>query len=66
MATMQTIADGLSILLKYDPAGSCGAEHDILYAGPDIKAQVSEEDAKKLESLGWHWSTEFECWARFT
>jgi hypothetical protein len=66
MATMKQMAAGLTILMKYDPEGSCSAEHDILYAGPDEQGKVSEEDQKKLEDLGWHWDEQFDCWARFT
>lgn len=63
MATIQKVMEGLQILAKYDAGGEMAAEHDIIYAG---NAEVSEEDAKKLEELGWHKDGEYDCWARFT
>lgn len=67
MATMREIAEGLTILMKYDPDGSVCAEHDILAAAPDVQEDtVSVEDKAKLEALGWHWDSETDSWARFT
>lgn len=64
---MREIAEGLHILMKYEPDGSCEGQHDIIYAAPRVKkGQVSSEDAKKLDDLGWHWSTDGDCWAVFT
>lgn len=64
---MKDVVDGLTILMKYDPNGGAEAQHDILFATPKItKDAVSDEDAKTLDDLGWHWSDEFDCWARFT
>ncbi len=58
-----TIA-GLQILSKY-PGGQISAEHDVIYAGPGDPKEVSPEDAKALEDLGWHIDTEVDVWARF-
>lgn len=69
MATIADVREGLDILSKY--AAACkdarlgGAEHDILL-GPEVpKGAVSAADAERLGYLGWHWSSEFDCWARF-
>lgn len=61
---MKHIFEGLSILLKYVPEGSCCAEHDVLYAeGPQ---EVSPDDRDRLLSLGWRWDVNAGSWARFT
>lgn len=66
MATMQDVIDGLKVLRKYGDGNVC-AEHDVLMAGPDIKkGDVTADDRKALADAGWHWSEEFDCWARFT
>ena len=61
---MKKIYEGLGILLKYAPNGSCDAQHDELFAeGP---RGVSEEDAVKLAELGWRWDQQIDSWAKFT
>lgn len=66
MASAKQIVDGLTILMKYDPCKCVAAEHDIFFACGVKPGVVGEEDARALEALGWHWSNEGECWARFT
>jgi hypothetical protein len=58
------IVKGLIILEKYDNAISPG--HDIIYAGPADPSEVSAEDAKELESLGWFICHQETSWAIFT
>lgn len=59
MATYRNIIEGLQLLATLQPSGldayGCDAEHDILYAGPDV-SEVPDEIAAKLEELGWHLS----------
>ncbi len=64
---MSQIKDGIEILLKYGD-GSTAAEHDEIYAGPDGKmvADISDEDCKALEILGWFWDERYDCWRHFT
>lgn len=67
MPNMKRIQEGLTILAKYaDENEYLSAEHDILY-GPVIKdgAEISEEDAKKLDELGWHVDSLTNSWAAF-
>ena len=45
------VIEGLQILEKYDPDGWVEAGHDVIYGAAE--ADVSEEDAAKLEELGW-------------
>jgi hypothetical protein len=66
---MKDLIEALSILSKYGTDGEfpTHCEHDVLLtAGMDIKeGEVSAEDAKRLDALGFHWSTEYDCWASF-
>lgn len=56
------VITGLVIMNKYDGV-EISAEHDIIYAGPD--EDMSKEDVKELEQLGWFFDEEYECWAHF-
>lgn len=47
------IIEGLAIFKKYGKV-DVAAEHDVFYAGPDCATTaISEEDAKRLDDLGW-------------
>lgn len=65
MASAQEVIDGLTILMKHG-AISVEAQHDILYAGPGIDGELTDEEKAKLEQLGWHFDEETDSWARFT
>lgn len=62
----QAWARAFTIFAQYggEPVDPVGAEHDIIYAGPN-PAKVSEGDKAELEMLGWHESSEYECFYRF-
>ena len=62
---MESIIDGLQILLKYG-SGDFSAEHDQIWAGPDYLEfeDYSEADCKELDSLFWFFDKEFNCWSR--
>lgn len=66
---MKDLIEALTILMKYgtDSYSPTHCEHDVLLvAGIGIKeGAVSEEDAKRLDALGFHWNTEYDCWASF-
>ena len=67
MATIDEMIGGLQILKKYCDKGGqeCigGADHDILWGA---MCEVSEEDAKRLDELGWHQDSEADdSWSRF-
>ncbi len=67
MATMKEIYDGLAILMKYEPEGGVDASHDLFCAAPFTgRDDVSAEDQKTLDALGWHWDEDADSWARFT
>lgn len=64
------IYEGLKILAGSDKKESLlkidmDAQHDILYAGPQL-SELSEDEFNRLEKeLGWHWDEENDCWAHF-
>ena len=62
MAAVREVMEGLQILDSVGRAKIC-AEHDITYVHVD--QDISEANVKVLEELGWHWSTEGDCWAIF-
>ncbi len=63
---MKDIHEGLGILLKYKPDGSCDAEHDEIFAeGPEPEA-MAPEDAARLDDLGWRWDGSLGSWCKFT
>lgn len=64
MATVKEVIEGLQILEKYG-AGEMSADHEVIYAGPDLSATISPEDLKRLDELGWFESEEFDCWSMF-
>lgn len=65
MAKKQTeqIAEGLTILAKYDinGYGTC-VEHDQIWAGPDNARSVSQNDKKALKALGWVVDSDVKRW----
>ena len=65
MADAKDVVAGLTILMKHGEV-DVDAQHDELFAGPNIKEDLPAEDKAKLEELGWHYSTEFDCWSCFT
>lgn len=65
---MNKLIEALQILLKYgDPTYPTACEHDILMISPYIKPKdVSIEDKKRLEELGFNIYTEFDDDGYFT
>jgi hypothetical protein len=68
MATTEKVLAGLAIIARYDQVADVSAEHDIIYAGSakSHKDKLTEDEKKLMEIIGWHWDSEFDCWARFT
>ncbi len=54
MAQLRQVIEGMQILIKYcDPnSHEIAAEHDEIYFG-DEGLEVTEEDKKRLDELGW-------------
>lgn len=65
MAMISDLIEGFQILQKYVGSDEHigGADHDIIWG---VDCEVSEEDAKRLNELGWHQDSDSdECWSRF-
>lgn len=66
---MDDLIEGLQILRKYsnEKFPTC-CEHDVLiFAGLELKEDdISKDDWKRLDDLGFFWSEEYECVASFT
>lgn len=65
---MRDLIEALTILLKYgaDDYAPTHCEHDVLLVVGTTK-DVSAEDAKRLEELGFIWldGSEYDCWGSF-
>jgi hypothetical protein len=69
MSDYDDLIEGLTILKRYVPASEqyTSAEHDIIYVGGGFeKATLSDEDAAKLDALGFFIDEESGSWATFT
>lgn len=67
--TYKDFIEALTILSNYESTGlasslNMSAEHDIIYIGPDPD-EVSEEDTRRLEELGFLADENSECFSRF-
>jgi hypothetical protein len=62
---MDQLIEALTIFRKYkNVARPTHCEHDVLYIMAVTEEEVSPEDQKRLEELGFFWSRE-ECWQSF-
>ncbi len=64
MSSRAEIIEGLQIFERYDPGGSVGAEHDVLY-GARSSIILSLEEREKLRELGWFVDDQADSWAAF-
>lgn len=64
MNRTDALIKGLQILNKY-PGCYTAAEHDIIYSGPIDHKDVSDEDAKELDDLGWFVDNQSNVWGIF-
>ena len=61
---MHNLIEGLKILSAYNGDHVC-AEHDIIYAYV-TEDMVSDADKIALDQMGWHVSSDNNCYAYFT
>lgn len=62
---MGDLIEALQIFLKYDnPSYPTHCEHDEMYICGDYE-EMSQEDRDKVESLGFFWSEEDDCYQSF-
>lgn len=63
---MKDLIEALQIFSKYtDTKYPTHCEHDILMIMEVDEDSVTEDEAKRLDELGFFWSEEYECWASF-
>lgn len=63
---MKKLIEALNIFLKYkDSKWPTHCEHDILMISEVTFDEVSEEDKKKLNELGFFWNEEYELWTSY-
>jgi len=59
----EQIAAGLAIFIRIGST-ECAAEHDVFYSG--CSGPLTDDDARELARLGWHYDDECDSWAIFT
>lgn len=63
---MKDLIEALTIFAKYkDPYNPTHCEHDVLYVMEVTEAEVSDEDKKRLDELGFLWSKSEGVWLSF-
>jgi hypothetical protein len=63
---MRNLIEALSIFIKYkDLTYPTHCEHDVLAIMGVTEDEVSAEDKKRLDELGFFWMEEHECWGSF-
>jgi len=63
---MERILRGLEILFKYYPSADFASEHDQIWVYSwTEKTEVSKENKKKLDGLGWFIDEEDDTWSHF-
>lgn len=63
---MNDLIKALTIFMKYkNEAYPTHCEHDILMIMGVGKKEMSQEDTEEVTKLGFHWSSEYDCWASF-
>lgn len=66
MASFLNVAEGLQIFEKYRPGKQlAGAEHDVILSIDMPMEDLSADDLRRLDDMGWFLSGEFACWAIF-
>lgn len=63
---MEDLITALQIFVKYqNQQWPTHCEHDILMIMGIEEDELSEQDKKEVESLGFHWNGEYDCWASY-
>ena len=63
---MLQLIEALQIFAKYaTPAHPTHCEHDVLWIVGISKDQVSPEDVKRLDELGFFWAEKHDCFQSF-
>ena len=64
---MNNLIEALNIFKKYigDKTYPTWCEHDVLGICCDIEDNISEEDIKRLDELGFFYSEEYDCYISY-
>lgn len=63
---MSKLIEALNIFLKYrDRDYPTHCEHGVLMVVGISREEISKEDKKQLEELGFFWSTDYDCWGSY-
>ena len=63
---MEKLIEALQIFLKYgNPIYPTYCSHDTLHITDAHKDKISKDDIKRLDELGFFWSTEDDCFISF-
>ena len=63
MNTYEKMEAAFRIFSRYNHHEDIRAEHDVMYGGPN-PADVTEQDMRTLEELGWLPSANLECFEK--
>lgn len=63
---MKDLIEALQIFLKYkNEQWPTHCEHDIMMIMGIEQDEISAEDVKRLDDLGFRWNEEYDCWASY-
>lgn len=63
---MDDLIQALTIFKKYhNEKWPTHCEHDILMIMAVGEQEMNEEDTQEVEKLGFHWSSEYDCWVSY-
>ncbi len=67
MSGVDQLIQALTIFKKYlgDESHPTHCEHDIMMIMVHSEKEISEEDRKALDELGFHFSQEYDCWTSY-
>lgn len=65
MTRLEQLIKGLQIIHGYQPDADLAGGHDVLYVSDYSESNWSDEDKQLLDSLGFYYDIDNDCWARF-
>jgi hypothetical protein len=65
MSPIKKICLGLEIIEKYNPNDHPEFNHDVIYAGVNMRDMMTEVDKIALDEMGWSYNKPNDCWQHF-
>ena len=63
---MENLIKAFQIFLKYrNVKYPTHCEHDVMMVFGYTENEISDEDKKELDELGFFWDNEYDCWASY-